>query len=172
MAIVWRKASQQKCACQASQTASHASRPEPRPAFCQQRCAHTPREIGTCFISSTRIHATSGRRCNCSRGLLTLCVALVLVCCCVQLKKLHKLDLSQLTFVGESLTALRKEVGNTAAVLGEWRGPHTTRVSFMHCSACSFACSLFTQGGAGLLPQAANKVVCTGGRSLYSRSLC
>jgi hypothetical protein len=46
-------------------------------------------------------------------------------CCAVlcrvllQLKKLHKLDLSQLHFVGESLTALRKEVGNTAAVLGE-----------------------------------------------------
>jgi hypothetical protein len=100
----------------------------------------------------------------------TLCCPIV--CCCVQLKKLHKLDLSQLTFVGESLTALRKEVGNTAAVLGEWRGPQTTRVSFMHCSACSFACSLFTQGGAGLLPQAANKVVCTGGRPLYSSSLC
>lgn len=43
------------------------------------------------------------------------------VLCCVplQLKKLHKLDLSQLQFVGESLTTLRKEVGNTAAVLGE-----------------------------------------------------
>lgn len=40
-------------------------------------------------------------------------------CTLLQLKKLHKLDLSQLTFVGESLTALRKEVGNTAAVLGE-----------------------------------------------------
>jgi hypothetical protein len=35
-----------------------------------------------------------------------------------QLKKLHKLDLSQLQFVGESLSALRQEVGNTAAVLG------------------------------------------------------
>jgi hypothetical protein len=40
----------------------------------------------------------------------------------LQLKKLHKLDLSQLHFVGESLTALRKEVGNTAAVLGEYLG--------------------------------------------------
>jgi hypothetical protein len=55
----------------------------------------------------------------------------------VQLKKLHKLDLSQLTFVGESLTALRKEVGNTAAVLGEWRGfTHLVCLS-LHRSACS-----------------------------------
>ena len=54
--------------------------------------------------------------------------AVVVLCCAVpcclllQLKKLHKLDLSQLHFVGESLTALRKEVGNTAAVLGEYLG--------------------------------------------------
>lgn len=37
----------------------------------------------------------------------------------LQVKQLHKLDLSKLSFVGNSLTALRSEVGNTAAVLGE-----------------------------------------------------
>jgi hypothetical protein len=36
----------------------------------------------------------------------------------LQLKRLHKLDLSQLQFVGEALTLLRQEVGNNAAVLG------------------------------------------------------
>jgi hypothetical protein len=41
-------------------------------------------------------------------------------CCCLQLKQLHKLDLSQLQFVGESLKLLRQEVGGNAAVLGEW----------------------------------------------------
>lgn len=42
-----------------------------------------------------------------------------------QLKKLHKLDLSGLQFVGESLTTLRQEVGNTAAVLGFVGSPWT-----------------------------------------------
>jgi uroporphyrinogen decarboxylase len=37
----------------------------------------------------------------------------------LQLKQLHKLDLSQLQFVGESLKLLRQEVGDAAAVLGE-----------------------------------------------------
>jgi uroporphyrinogen decarboxylase len=37
----------------------------------------------------------------------------------LQLKQLHKLDLSQLQFVGESLKLLRQEVGGNAAVLGE-----------------------------------------------------
>jgi hypothetical protein len=40
-------------------------------------------------------------------------------CCGLQLKQLHKLDLSQLQFVGESLKLLRQEVGDSAAVLGE-----------------------------------------------------
>ena len=34
------------------------------------------------------------------------------------LKDLHSIDLSQLTFVGESLSLLKKEVGGNAAVLG------------------------------------------------------
>eukprot|EP00879_Flechtneria_rotunda_P000868 GHRR01000995.1.p1 GENE.GHRR01000995.1~~GHRR01000995.1.p1 ORF type:complete len:400 (+),score=178.35 GHRR01000995.1:293-1492(+) len=42
-----------------------------------------------------------------------------------QLKQLHKLDLSQLQFVGESLSILRQEVGNTAAVLGFVGSPWT-----------------------------------------------
>jgi hypothetical protein len=47
------------------------------------------------------------------------CAALCYAVQWLQLKKLHKLDMSQLQFVGESLTALRKEVDNTAAVLGK-----------------------------------------------------
>ena len=42
-----------------------------------------------------------------------------------QLKQLHALDLSKLTFVGEALTALRGEVGGAAAVLGFVGSPWT-----------------------------------------------
>uniref|UniRef100_A0A383V4C4 Uroporphyrinogen decarboxylase n=1 Tax=Tetradesmus obliquus TaxID=3088 RepID=A0A383V4C4_TETOB len=42
-----------------------------------------------------------------------------------QLKQLHKLDLSQLQFVGESLKLLRQEVGDQAAVLGFVGSPWT-----------------------------------------------
>jgi hypothetical protein len=77
-----------------------------------------------------------------------LCCAVL--CCAVlplQLKKLHKLDMSQLQFVGESLTALRKEVGNTAAVLGKadldttaalgGAGSTLLRLTSISCSHCS-----------------------------------
>lgn len=43
----------------------------------------------------------------------------------VQLSQLHSIDLSQLHFVGEALSALRSEVGNTAAVLGFVGSPWT-----------------------------------------------
>ncbi|HEY9601960.1 MAG TPA: uroporphyrinogen decarboxylase family protein, partial [Allocoleopsis sp.] len=42
-----------------------------------------------------------------------------------QLDKLHALDLDKLSFVGEVLQALRKEVGNKAAVLGFVGAPWT-----------------------------------------------
>jgi uroporphyrinogen decarboxylase len=42
-----------------------------------------------------------------------------------QLSQLHELDLSRLSFVGDALTALRSEVGGSAAVLGFVGSPWT-----------------------------------------------